>query len=100
MLWLKLGLGVAALGLLTANALTTRRLWSSAAFERSQKIAQTALIWLLPGAFAATRFLLTEPHQEPPRDPTVGRGAFEADDVPGHGHGHGGGGGGGGHDGT
>jgi hypothetical protein len=100
MLWLKLGLGVAGLGLVTANALTTRRLWSSAAFERSQKIAQTALIWLLPGAFAATRFLLAEPHREPPLDPTAGRGTFDVDDVPVHGHGGGGGGGGGGYDGT
>jgi hypothetical protein len=41
-----------------ANALTTRRLWTSAMFERSQKVAQTAMIWLLPGSFVVTRLLL------------------------------------------
>lgn len=41
-----------------ANALTTRRLWASAMFERRQKVAQTVMIWLLPGTFVVTRMLL------------------------------------------
>jgi hypothetical protein len=48
-----------------ANAVTTRRLWTSAMFERPQKIAQTIMIWVLPGSFVVTRLLLGV---APPRD--------------------------------
>jgi hypothetical protein len=91
MVWV--GLGAVALALVTANALTTRRLWSSAGFDRPQKIAQTVVLWLLPGTFLAVRHFLTEPHGTPVRDQTVEVGPLDAtvyDDPPGHGH-HGGG---------
>lgn len=57
------GIGVACgIGALLAavNAATTRRLWASKIFERPQKIAQTALLWLVPGSFLAVRHVLGE----------------------------------------
>jgi hypothetical protein len=97
MIWLGLGLGAVGLALATANALTTRRLWSSATFDRPQKIAQTVMLWLLPGSFVAVRHFLTEPHGTPVRDfpDEVGPLYSPEYDPPDHGHG----GGGGGHDG-
>jgi hypothetical protein len=54
------GLGVcgvgAAVGLL--NLVTMRRLWASPLFERSQKIAQSVLLWLVPGSFVLVRHVL------------------------------------------
>jgi len=44
--------------------------WASQALERPQKIAQTILVWLLPGAFLAIRYELNPP-PEPECDPTV-----------------------------
>ena len=37
------------------NVVTMRRLWRSVLFERSQKIAQTILLWLVPGSFTVVR---------------------------------------------
>jgi hypothetical protein len=56
--------------LLAANVGATRRIWISVELERSQKIAQTILVWLLPGAFLAIRYEL-DPPREPKDDPTV-----------------------------
>jgi hypothetical protein len=70
-----------------ANALTTRRLWTSAMFERSQKVAQTAMIWLLPGSFVVTRLLLgVTPGKD--GDPTTFRSAGDdcIDDYGSHHH--------------
>jgi hypothetical protein len=72
-LWIAIGLPAAGAVLATANGLTTRRLWSSAVFERPQKVAQTALIWLLPGSFVVVRHFLGEPERESRGDPTVFR---------------------------
>jgi hypothetical protein len=52
------------------NAYATRRLWRSAAFERSQQVAQTILIWTVPG-FVALTMLAT---REPPRHRRDGAG--------------------------
>jgi hypothetical protein len=50
-----------------------RRLWASPAFERSQKIAQTALVWLIPGSYLAVRQAIMEGGLErPPEDATHG----------------------------
>jgi hypothetical protein len=49
-----------AVGLLVAwqNAVTTRRVWRSPVFERAQKIAQTVMLWVLPGSFIFSRAAL------------------------------------------
>jgi hypothetical protein len=50
----------AVLGLALAlwNARVTARIWRSAVYERGQVIAQTAIIWLVPGsAFAVAAVL-------------------------------------------
>jgi hypothetical protein len=57
-----------------ANVLTTRSLWVSPMFDRSQKIAQTVLMWLVPGAFVVTMVLLRDkPDRGDSSDPTVNR---------------------------
>jgi hypothetical protein len=63
---------VGALGLLLAafDLAATRRIWASAELERAQKLAQTILVWLVPGAFVAVRYAL-DPPPEPKDDPTV-----------------------------
>ena len=67
-----LGVGGAALGLalLASNVRATYWVWTTPTLERPQKIAQTALVWLLPGAFLAIRYELNPP-PEPEDDPTV-----------------------------
>lgn len=69
LLWLGVSLIGTALALL--NARGTRRLWRSTVYDRGQLLAQTALIWLLPGfAFVVTYFLKgDQPNRGP--DPTA-----------------------------
>lgn len=55
--WLLLA-GAAVLAAL--NARTTFRLWRSAAFEQPQKVAQTVLLWVVPGTFALVTYLLSD----------------------------------------
>lgn len=82
-----MGAGVAVA---IANALTTRSLWRSSMFERSQKIAQTVLIWLVPGMFVFTRHLVRgAPDCADSSDPTVHREHGYADDPAGYHHGPG-----------
>lgn len=87
MLWL--GLALAGVVVFVVNASTTRRLWRSQMFERSQKIAQTVLVWMLPGSFLVVRHLLAEPRPASPGDPTVENGTreFDLSAIPTH-HGH------------
>ena len=47
-----------AIALVIANALATRRLWASAMYEPPQKIAQTVLVWLVPGSVVVVWNLL------------------------------------------
>jgi hypothetical protein len=63
--------GMIGTGLAAMNAATTRRVWRSAAFDRSQKVAQTVLVWLLPGSFALVGAVLSERRPKELRDPTV-----------------------------
>ena len=51
---------------LSLNVVTTIRLWHSDSYSKSQKIVQTAIIWLLPviGVLIVILFLNTEPLQE------------------------------------
>ena len=58
--WVGAGLACAVV-----NVVTTRRLWRSIMFERTQKILQTVLLWLIPGSFIAVRYVLAQ-HQPPP----------------------------------
>jgi hypothetical protein len=81
-----------------ANVTMGRRLWRSTLFERSQKIAQTLLMVLVPGAFLLVRFGLRDSTLEgaagTERDPTATNGpGYFTDDVTGYHHGHGDGGG-------
>jgi hypothetical protein len=57
------------------NAVTTHRLWASPIFETSQKIAQTLLIWLIPGSVAIVWNILREPRLGNEGDSTAGGGA-------------------------
>jgi hypothetical protein len=65
-----------AVGVGLMNTLATRRLWNSAIFEPSQKVAQTILIWVIPGSFIVVWAFLREPRVEPGiggrSDPRVG----------------------------
>jgi hypothetical protein len=80
------GLGALILAL---NASVTRRLWASAMFERGQKVAQTILLWLLPGSVFLVWAVVREPSKRgEPRhwiDTTVDALTGAADDVGGHG---------------
>lgn len=88
-------IGIGAILLATVvvafDVVTTRALWSSPLFERDQKVVQTILVWLIPGAFIAIRHLIHEPHHgRDGRDPTVANDpwSLDVDDLP---HDHGGG---------
>jgi hypothetical protein len=52
-----------ALGALVVamNVVVLRRLWASAMFDRGQKIAQTVLLWLLPGSVFLVWAVVREP---------------------------------------
>jgi hypothetical protein len=65
-------LGLIVVGILaTANVVVTRRLWRSAAYERGQRIAQTLLIWLVPGgALFVNRVMSADDHYDRSIDPT------------------------------
>ena len=54
------GLAVCGVGAVLAavNAVTMRRLWASPIFERPQKIAQSVVLWLVPGSFIVVRHVL------------------------------------------
>jgi len=83
------------------NIATMRRLWASPVFERPQKIAQSVVLWLLPGSFILVRRVLVDhlPRRSlGPDDSNVSNeGLHSYDETVGHGgHGFGGGEGGGG----
>ncbi len=91
-----LGIGVSVVGvaIVVANVVTSRSLWLSPMFERSQKVAQTVFIWIVPGAFVAVRHLLHESDdRRAPIDPTIHPDYSYRDDPGGGSHGHGGDGG-------
>jgi hypothetical protein len=55
-----IGLGTAGAALTAANVRSTVRLWKCDAFERPQKIAQTVLLWTIPGAFAVVSHFVSD----------------------------------------
>jgi hypothetical protein len=60
MLPLWVAIGAAGSALVGLNSRATVRLWKSSGFETSQKIAQTFLVWLVPGAFAFVNYFVAE----------------------------------------
>lgn len=86
------GIGVGILGglaIVLANLVTGRRLWANQTFERSQKIAQTIMMWLIPGSVIVVRYLLNPPPEDTD-DPTVSKDTTSPYGA-GAGMGHGGG---------
>jgi hypothetical protein len=81
-----MGIGAAVAA---ANAFTTRALWASPMFERSQKVAQTVLIWVLPGSFVFTRHFVRGTADRADGDPTVSRDDRILEDPSAFNHGHG-----------
>jgi hypothetical protein len=77
---------ILAIGVALANAFTARKVWRSSLFERPQKIAQTVLIWLVPGTFLLVRYFLRDPMQNARKgtggDPTVNRDSGYIDENP------------------
>ena len=63
--------GIAAF-VVVVNLVTIRRLWASPIFERPQKIAQTILLWVVPGSFLAVHYVLREQRVRRSVDPTTG----------------------------
>lgn len=61
------------------NVVATRRLWASPIFEASQKVAQTILMWLIPGGVFVVWSVLREPRIGSPRDATAGGATFVVD---------------------
>jgi hypothetical protein len=88
---------VLAIALAAMNLTTSRALWRSQSFERSQKVAQTCLMWLVPGTFVIVKFAIRDSVPErvaegPTADPTVSRDqGYYTDNPTGFHHGHGGG---------
>jgi hypothetical protein len=58
--------------LAVANVIATVRIWRTPLLERSQRLAQTVLVWLVPGVFVAVRYELAPP-PEPNDDPTLSK---------------------------
>jgi len=65
--------GAATFGFALAfwNARVTVGLWRSAVYERSQLVAQTALIWLIPGSAFVVAAVLKSGAPRRPHDPTT-----------------------------
>lgn len=86
-----IGATLAAALLGVANAVVTRSLWASPLFERSQKVAQTILIWLVPLSFLVVRHLIDDTdRRDTTTDPTVNNANNVNYDLTGAHHGHGG----------
>jgi hypothetical protein len=65
--------GAAVLGFALAfwNARVTVRIWRSGLYERGQLVAQTAIVWLIPGSAFAVAAVLKGGAARRPNDPTV-----------------------------
>jgi hypothetical protein len=55
----------------TINVATVMRVWKSSVFQTSQKVAQTFLIWLVPGSAFLVRHVLSEALPDRSEDPTA-----------------------------
>jgi len=65
--------GVAILGFALAlwNARVTVRIWRSGVYERGQLVAQTAIIWLVPGSAIVVAAVLKGGAPRRAHDPTA-----------------------------
>jgi len=70
MLWW-IGASVVGVALALWNARVTTRIWRSGVYERGQLVAQTAIIWLIPGSALAVAAVFKggSPHRA--LDPTA-----------------------------
>jgi hypothetical protein len=76
MLWIAGALGGAMLA--TWKIVVTIRLWRSPMYDRRQRIAQTAIVWLVPGmAFFVNWLLIGMPGRSSPLDPSSNDGATD-----------------------
>jgi hypothetical protein len=66
--WVLVAIGVV---IVIGNLATLRLIWGSTTLETSQKMAHTAVVWLLPGSFLFVRYVLREPPGQTPRDPNA-----------------------------
>jgi hypothetical protein len=93
--------GLLGATLLLANVVATKRVWASDLFERSQKTAQTILLWLVPGFVFVVWGVLRERRAGQQSDLAAGGWTFFVDGIAGTGdfatHGGGDGHNGGGH---
>jgi len=65
----------------TWNIVVTIRLWRSPMYERPQRIAQTMIMWFVPGmAFFVNWLLMGMPEKSPALDPNSNAGATEYDE--------------------
>jgi len=67
--WIVVGVGVA---IAIANLRTLGPLWASPGLERSQKIGQTVLLWIVPGSYLAVRQIVMTSGAPQPDDATRG----------------------------
>jgi hypothetical protein len=87
---------VLAIAVAVANIVTGRALWRSEVLERSQKVLQTCLMWLVPGSFVLVRVALRNSTpgyiaKGPTSDPTISRDhGYYTDNPTGFTHGDGG----------
>jgi hypothetical protein len=63
---------VVAVGVLVGalNVRGTERLWHSDLYSRGQQLAQTIMLWILPGSVFVVTYLLAEPSPPDEGDPT------------------------------
>jgi hypothetical protein len=74
--WIAVAVGASLLA--AWNAVVTRRLWQSPMYERSQRVAQTLLLWLLPGAAILVNWVLRGmPDKRPDLDPNFNDGCTD-----------------------
>lgn len=70
------GLGAALLA--TWNVLVTVRLWRTPMYDRPQRVAQTAIMWVVPGMALFVNWLLRGmPAKAPALDPNANDGATD-----------------------
>ena len=74
--WIAGRLGAALLA--TWNTVVMVRLWRSPMYDRRQRIAQTTIMWLVPGmAFFVNWLLMGMPEKAPALDPNSNDGATD-----------------------
>ena len=63
---------VGGVGVVVANLRTQGPLWACPGLERSQKIAQTVILWLIPGSYLLVRQTVLSAEASSPADATSG----------------------------